>query len=131
MSKRFSLAHSRLEFAAPDDNTSQSNNRFDVGLHLPWAVRHEPVQKYRWLIGRVAERIESLGLKLSVQHDFAQFTNALAEMDNYIEYVTPAFDPRCNDLHHSRAFWLRVDDPAGRMVACIAGKVFKMLSLYP
>jgi hypothetical protein len=132
MTQRFSLAYAQHREAAFDDPQSLNPaNRFDFDLHLPWAVRLEPVQKYRWFIGRVAQRIESLGLRLSVQHDFEEFTNALAQMENYIEYVTPAFDPGCNDLHRERSFWLRVDDPAGRMVACIAGKVFKMLSLYP
>jgi hypothetical protein len=97
----------------------------------PWPFRLEPTQKYRWFVSRVVEKIERLGVVVSVKHDFAAFMDETKRMGGYDEFVSPAFDPRCNDLRPERAFWIRIDDREGRMISCIAGKVFRMLSLYP
>jgi GNAT superfamily N-acetyltransferase len=131
MNSRFTLAHAiRLDSAFGRGAPMQDESCLALAepTSLNWSYRLEPTQKYRWFVGRIVERIERLGLRVSVRHDFDEFVTT--PMPGYHEAVNPAFDPRYSDLRPNRAFWLRVDDGRGEMVACIAGKVFRFPSLY-
>jgi GNAT superfamily N-acetyltransferase len=96
-----------------------------------WEVALEPRRQYCWFIDRLVERIEQLGLGISIEHDFAAFAAATPLMEDYRGGVNPAFDPRCNDMSPERSFWLKVVDGEDRLVSCIAGKLFRVTSLYP
>jgi hypothetical protein len=96
-----------------------------------WAVALEPRQHYSWFIDRLVEKIEQLGLRISIEHDFAAFAAATPLMEDYRGGVNPAFDPRFNDMSPERSFWLKVVDGEDRLVSCIAGKLFRLTSLYP
>jgi len=114
-----------------NDLTSAELNR-DPHLRWPieWNYQLAPSEKYRLFISRVAERIERLGLRVNIEHDFDAFATETRRMDGYDEYVSPAFDPRYNDMSAERAFWLRVSEETGRLVACVAAKVFRFESAY-
>ncbi len=96
-----------------------------------WPVTLEPRERYRWFIDRIVDKIEQLGLAISLEHDFTAFAAATPLMEDYRGGVNPAFDPRCNDMSAARSFWLRVVDGEDRLVSCIAGKLFRVTSLYP
>lgn len=96
-----------------------------------WEVAVEPRERYRWFIDRLVEKIERLGLAVSLEHDFAAFAAAMPLMEDYRGGVNPAFDPRFNDMSAGRSFWLKVVDGENRFVSCIAGKLFRITSLYP
>lgn len=96
-----------------------------------WDVKLEPTGHYRWFLQRLAEKIERLGLRVSIEHDFAAFAAATPRMEGYIGGINPAFDPGLNDMSPERSFWLSVLDAEDRLVSCIAGKLFRVTSLYP
>ena len=123
MSHRFSLAVALRE--------ETESTIPDLEQKLQWPVRIEPAQKFKWFLGRCVERVESLGLTLSVEHDFEEMQSLLERTEGYDEFINPAYDPRWSDLNRTRSFWIRVDDREGRMVSCIAAKMFRYVSLYP
>jgi hypothetical protein len=123
VTRRFARTLLRTPPAAPAPKAART--RFG------WEVRLEPRERYRWFIDRLVEKIEQLGLAISVEHDFAAFAAATPLMEDYRGGVNPAFDPRANDMSPERSFWLKVVDGDERLVSCIAGKLFRVTSLYP
>jgi hypothetical protein len=123
VTRRFARTLLRTPPAAPAPKAART--RFG------WEVRLEPRERYRWFIDRLVEKIEQLGLAISVEHDFAAFAEATPLMEGYRGGVNPAFDPHANDMSPERSFWLKVVDGDERLVSCIAGKLFRVTSLYP
>lgn len=114
-----------------EDSRSAPPPRAPAMPRLGWEITLEPRERYRWFIDRLVAKIEQLGLAVSLEHDFAAFAAATPLMEDYRGGVNPAFDPGCNDMSAARSFWLRVADSEDRLVACIAGKLFRVTSLYP
>lgn len=123
--RRFARTLLHAKAGAPAPARPQARTRFG------WEVALEPRERYRWFIDRLVEKIEQLGLAISVEHDFAAFAAATPLMEDYRGGVNPAFDPRFNDMSPERSFWLRVVDGEERLVSCIAAKRFRVTSLYP
>lgn len=132
MNSRFTLAHAlRLDDAFGRSAPRREVPHLELAETSPlgWSYQLGPTQKYKWFVGRLVEKIERLGLRVTLKHCFEEFVTT--PMAGYHEAVNPAFDPRYSDLRPEKAFWLRVDDEHGEMVSCIAGKVFRLASLYP
>lgn len=102
-----------------------------TAARFDWEIALEPRDRYIWFIDRVVEKIEQLGLTVSLEHDFTAFAAATPLMVDYRGGINPAFDPRWNDMSPARSFWLRVADGENRLVSCIAGKLFRVANLYP
>jgi hypothetical protein len=66
------------------------------------------------------QKMREIGYKVYVNESFFDFRRHLA---NVGMYESPIFDPDEHDLS-SDAFWLQVEDKAGRIVACHAERLF-------
>lgn len=72
-------------------------------------------------IERIMEEIANLGYFLAIDDDMTGLQKYLTETG---AYPNPSFDPIAHDLS-ANAFWLRVEDSNGRIVASHAERIFK------
>lgn len=72
-------------------------------------------------IDRLNEAVARAGLNVAVDDDFAALRRYLISQG---AYDNPSFDPGHHDLSRD-AFWLRVENPAGQVVASHAERIYR------